>query len=952
MRNIWNKFTSIQLSIALLFAYVLIICFATFIEEKYDTATAKLLFYEAKWFEFLMILLVVLFVFYAIKNGSFYKDKLSRFIFHVSFIVLIIGGGVTRYFGFEANMHIVENEEVDVIYTAEPYLQMRMADKDTLYSSSRPLYFSQIEDNDFRLEFDVDGKFIIDYKNYIYNAKEVIEENSKGESYVRYEANDSDRKSFDVLIVDVSYQNKTHEAVLFYADTQYIQKFQAFVFDDLKFEMVYGPKQIDLPFALKLNEFTLTKYPGTNIPSESESSVLLIDERNNVREEHVIAKNKVLDYDGYRFFQTSYDDDENGTIISVNYDYYGTRITYFGYFLMILGALLVLVSKKSSFWQYGKMLKEVRAKRKSLLIALILLVGYSSEGYSQYRYQNPISADHADNFGHMLVQTYDGRFSSVNSLAADVIHKISGKDNIRTKEKGNMGYMQVFLDMHVDPDFWKKQEVIVVREQSLRNIIGISGKYASFNDFDDNGYYKLEELSIRAFRKKASDQSNLEREVIKVTERVNIFMMTINGSLLRLFPEQDSKNNKWISWNDTLAYKPLYGELLIYNEDLQLREYNYFNIMRTYFISTIHARETNDYAIPEKIIGFIKSIQRQLTPKDLLPSEQKIDLEIFYNKSRFFDYLIYVYAFLGIVLLVLALFENFRSKPGEKIKLAIKIFIVLFIAAFVYQTFGMGLRWYLGGHAPWSNGYEVLLLVAWGGVIAGFSVIKYSKITLASTAILASAILMIAGLSYYDPQLTNLNPVLKSYWLIIHVAIITIGYGFLALSFITGLIVVVVNLIKSEERKLIFNLVIEELTYINKRIITIGMFLTAIGTFIGCVWANESWGSYWAWNAKQSWSLIIVLVYGMILHFKNIPYLKSHLAFNIAAIFSFASVIMTFVGVNYYFTKGLHSYASDDPPVFPVWIWFLIISIGVLVSASIAKTIWEEKKSHKTTRPE
>ena len=105
----------------------------------------------------------------------------------------------------------------------------------------------------------------------------------------------------------------------------------------------------------------------------------------------------------------------------------------------------------------------------------------------------------------------------------------------------------------------------------------------------------------------------------------------------------------------------------------------------------------------------------------------------------------------------------------------------------------------------------------------------------------------------------------------------------------------------------------------------------------GIFWANESWGTYWSWNAKQTWSLIIVLVYGVVLHFKYIPGLQSPIAFNIAAILSFGSVLMTFIGVNYYFTKGLHSYASDDPPIFPIWAWVSIAALLVLIVSALVK---------------
>ena len=116
-----------------------------------------------------------------------------------------------------------------------------------------------------------------------------------------------------------------------------------------------------------------------------------------------------------------------------------------------------------------------------------------------------------------------------------------------------------------------------------------------------------------------------------------------------------------------------------------------------------------------------------------------------------------------------------------------------------------------------------------------------------------------------------------------------------------------------------------------------------VGTFIACIWANESWGTYWSWNAKQVWSLIIILAYGLVLHFKFIPKMKSHLTFNIGSTISFASVIMTFVGVNYYFTKGLHSYASDDPPVFPLWAWVTIIALFLIMTAAVVKDNYSKR---------
>jgi len=208
---------------------------------------------------------------------------------------------------------------------------------------------------------------------------------------------------------------------------------------------------------------------------------------------------------------------------------------------------------------------------------------------------------------------------------------------------------------------------------------------------------------------------------------------------------------------------------------------------------------------------------------------------------------------------------------------------------------------------------------------------------------------MVAGLSYYDPQLTNLTPVLKSYWLIIHVAVITIGYGFLAISFMLGVINLLIKIGQTKNNSIINSLIFEELTYINEKLLTIGMLLTAIGTFVGGVWANESWGRYWGWDPKETWSLIIVLTYGVVLHLKFIPRMKSLLTFNIASILSFFTVIMTFVGLNFYFRNSLHSYATGDTPIFPIWAWVAIIGLFTLIAAAIFKDKKINKKNFKTS---
>ncbi len=1045
MKKLVNLIFSSKTTLVLLVIFTIAIGTATFIEDKYDTTTAKLAIYNAKWFEFILFLLVLNFIGSIKRFHLLRKSKLPGFLFHSAFIVVIIGAAVTRYIGFEGSMHIREGEASNFMYSSEPYLTLILADNQFNYVVKEPMLFGELTDNSFSIDIDTKDKGTVQvvYKNYIKNAIETYEdggedgidmvaltlsidghkdalfikegelkkihefevtlnkdlpnalnlitqdgklfmkyfnaiksikmpENSEaiitkdtivelqqnyiyepegsGVSFViskfhknaiiKYVKGTEDTQGPDVLLVDVIYNNKTKEVPVL-GDMGYVDNFHKVALDNnLNLQISYGVTEIKLPFSLRLNKFILERYAGSSSPSSYASEVTLIDEANNVVENHRIYMNHVLNYKGYRFFQSSYDKDERGTILSVNHDFYGTWISYFGYFLMALGFVLTLFNKHSRYRELMHKIRNLRQKRKAVVATIIMLLMSPilfSQNTQSHTHNNAstVSFEHAQKFGRLIVQTYNGRFQPINTLAYDVMHKISKKDVFDIPGKGKMKAMQVFMDLPLNAEFWKQQKLIYVREKAIMNLLGLSGKYASFNDFfDEKGSYKLKTVAETAFRKKQSDQNTFDKEVIKLNERVEIFMMAFQGNLLNIFPDQSDENNKWINWSDEQAQKPLTGALKMLGASFGVKELTYNNLMMLYLTEVFKATTSGDYTKADKILGYMESIQRQSSAAEMLPSKTKIEKEIQYNDSKIFINLKMVYALLSVILLALAFIDNLKEKKSKILTYVLNFFIAILAIAFVYHTYGMGLRWYLSGHAPWSNGYEALILISWASLLAGFSFVRYSKITLAATTLLAFFTLMTASHSSYDPQLTNLQPVLKSYWLIIHVATLTISYGFLGLGFVLGLLNLVLYLIKNDKNYKKLNLIIGELTHINEMNLTVGLFLATVGTFLGGIWANESWGRYWGWDAKETWALVIVIVYTIILHFRLVPKMRSMYIFNVGAVIGFSSVLMTFFGVNYYLSKGMHSYASGETPVFPIWAWVTIILILLLVIAA------------------
>jgi cytochrome c-type biogenesis protein CcsB len=285
----------------------------------------------------------------------------------------------------------------------------------------------------------------------------------------------------------------------------------------------------------------------------------------------------------------------------------------------------------------------------------------------------------------------------------------------------------------------------------------------------------------------------------------------------------------------------------------------------------------------------------------------------------------------GFVLLILQFIALF--KPRMILKTAIDVSRILIIAGFTLHLFGLAARWYISGHAPWSNGYESLIYIAFATILAGIIFSRKTGIALSATALLAWIILHVAHLSWMDPEITNLVPVLKSYWLVIHVAVITASYGFLALGALLAFLNLIIMFTQSAKNYERLEISISELSAVIEMTLIVGLYLLTIGTFLGGVWANESWGRYWGWDPKETWALVTVLVYAFVAHIRMIPGLKGTYLFNLLSLISFGCVIMTYFGVNYYLS-GLHSYAKGDPLPVPSFVYYTITVIAIVALAA------------------
>jgi cytochrome c-type biogenesis protein CcsB len=359
-------------------------------------------------------------------------------------------------------------------------------------------------------------------------------------------------------------------------------------------------------------------------------------------------------------------------------------------------------------------------------------------------------------------------------------------------------------------------------------------------------------------------------------------------------------------------------------------------VMGPYFAEVLQAQKTGDWSKADAELAKLSAYQ-QKWGKAVVPSKSKVDLEVFMNEVNLNFKLLIFYTLIGGLLLILGFVELF--KPNKVLNKIIKAIIYLGVAGYILHFLGLVARWYISGHAPWSNGYEAIIFISWVGITAGLILYRNSNALIPAAGFMVAVIMMgfAHGGSALDPQITPLVPVLKSYWLIVHVAIITSSYGFFALSMIIAVISLVFYIISNKETyKIHHDTTLKELSIVSEMSLTIGLFALTVGNFLGGIWANESWGRYWSWDPKETWAFISIMVYAFVLHMRLVPGLRSRWAFHVATMFAFCSMVMTYFGVNYYLS-GLHSYAAGDPVPVPAWVYIGLGTMALLSAVSYFK---------------
>ncbi|MGE4513571.1 MAG: cytochrome c biogenesis protein CcsA, partial [Chryseobacterium sp.] len=1066
MKKIQDILISTRTMAVLLLVYAFAMAYATFLENDYGTPTAKALIYEAWWFELIMLMLILNFIGNIGRYRLWKREKWPILVFHLAFVLIFIGGAITRYISFEGIMHIREGETSNEIVTDKNFLKIQIEEKGDVLNYQDITYIMSPLHKDLQATYDFHGKEVkVIAKEYVQRKKDSLLADPNGAEYLHLvstgqtgrqnifikpgetksingtlvtfnrpiegvvEFKNENGKLFIKTPVDASYmtmatqatgntkkdefqplalrslysinelklvvpeglkkgklmaiegdrkkdQNvpdmltveiqgpKTKQLVDLSVEKGNPNAYKQVTMDGLNIMIGFGPKIYNTPFSLKLDDFVMETYPGSSSPSAYESHIKIIDEGKQTP--FKIYMNHVLNHKGYRFFQSSFDPDRMGTVLSVNHDFWGTLISYIGYTFLFGGMFFMFFWKGTHFWKLNKMLKDANKKRVVTVLLLLLSFGLNAqkiethgtsdgsrehihvegENHSQAQAsetvkpqgaqpftnmkvvsadeiiaRNKISAEHADKFGYLLVQNFEGRIVPINTEALDILRKLYKKDEFKGTDGKSLTANQWFLSVNIDTPSWTMVPMIKVGTKGgdeLKNKTKADDEgYTSLMNLfpaDANGNlrYILESDYNTAFRKKPADQTNYDKEVIAVNERVQIFNEFFSGQFMRIVPVKNDPNHTWHSWLDQKM-----------EPDVESQE-----VMGPYFAEVLQAQQSGNWSKADAQLKKLSDYQ-QKWGKAVVPAKSKVDLEVFMNKVNINFKLLIFYTLIGGLLLILGFVELFKS--NKVLNKSIKVIIVIGIVGYVFHFLGLIARWYISGHAPWSNGYEAIIFISWVGISAGLLLYRNSNALIPAAGFMVAVIMMgfAHGGSALDPQITPLVPVLKSYWLIVHVAIITSSYGFFALSMIIAVISLVFYIISNKSTyKIHHDTTLKELAIVSEMSLTIGLFALTVGNFLGGIWANESWGRYWSWDPKETWAFISIMVYAFVLHMRLVPGLRSRWAFHVATMFAFCSMVMTYFGVNYYLS-GLHSYAAGDPVPVPAWVY---IGLGTMLA--------------------
>ena len=619
-----------------------------------------------------------------------------------------------------------------------------------------------------------------------------------------------------------------------------------------------------LPFTVHLDDFQIDYYPGTRRPAQFRSRVRVGSPSSGQMYAADIEMNRELAYGGYRFFQSSYRQEEGRemTVLTVSKDP-GQPLVFAGYVLLIIGMITVLGTRVS---QHRRVPLELRAGGPGLTTVIALLMLGSLATAVGLRAQAD-SAGFEDQETLSLLRSlpvqHDGRVMPLDTLAREGIWNITGLRAWNGIDPVSMVTSFVF-----EPERWSDEPIVELESPELAAELGLppGTRHASFQQLASMP--RLMELIREARRRSEIEEplDPLQSAARKVERRLVWLQQFTTRRSLRLVPNPTDPLAAW-SQPDRL-----------------------------------------------ESVADLVSLEQRLRASQIAgyPSQLEMRREIRYNRWRPSRV-----AWLVLSIATIAsLWAWWRPRPWLDWLAAVALFL-----GFAVMTWGLASRWQIAGRIPASNMYESMLFLAWG--VGLFALVAMgsirNRLVVFNAALVSTVTMVLIDLLPMDPFVHPMPPVLSGTpWLAIHVPITMVSYSVFAVGVLLAHMQIGVEIIGKGKPDLVRRTNQMLYWYIH-----VGSILLVAGILTGSIWAASSWGRYWGWDPKEVWSLIAFLAYMAILHgrFDRLigPYSTAALS-----IVAFWTVLMTYIGVNFVLSSGLHSYGFGESSVVR---WMAILAI-------------------------
>lgn len=643
-----------------------------------------------------------------------------------------------------------------------------------------------------------------------------------------------------------------------------------------------GMKEEKLPFSLCLQKFEAKMHDGTNAVADYSSKFTVID--GDDKSEGEVSMNNIYSHRSYRLYQSSYDEDGKGSVLAINADPYGIPVTYTGYALLFISLVWMLFDPKGG---YRKLLKSPLLKKGALITALILSMGNIQTLHAESATGNLQNAvlpkETAEKFGELHI-LYNDRICPVQTFALDFCKKIYGARSYQglTAEQVLSGW--VFYG-----NTWANEPFIKIKSGEMKTAMNLPD-YASLNTFFNRemGGYTIGQYVQEYYN---GQQDKFHQQAADIDGKIQIIMELREGISLKVLPYTFTKNVKatkehsFIKAGTTTWFSPVdkLPQAVEHQHALYIR--NVFSLLN----GDVKAGNTSRV---NEFFAKMKKYQ-EVSSGNSLPTATQYKAERINNAFPFATILFMANLTLGFIALFYTIYRMTKKREIKVLNIALPILLGV---SFLALTFGLALRWIISGNIPMSNGYESMLTVAWFVMLISILMQLRIRIVMVFGFLISGFFLLVSHINQMDPAIGQMMPVLNSPLLSIHVSIIMMSYALLSLTFICGIMGIC---LRSHG---------EELQALSRIFLYPALTTMGFGIFIGAIWANVSWGTYWSWDSKETWALITFMIYAVVVHTQSLPVFRKPLVYHIYITLAFMSIAMTYFGVNYFLT-GMHSYA-------------------------------------------